>query len=51
MWLCGNTSGTMARWNFGHLSLDASGELINYFRSSVTENWDSINIFVSVVEV
>ena len=41
----------MYRWSFGHIILDASGELIKYFISSVSELWDYINIFVSVIEV
>ena len=41
----------MARSSFVHLSLDTSGELINYFISSVAKLWESVNIFVSVVEV
>ena len=36
---------------FGNLSMDVSGALIKYFRSIVAELWDSINIFVIVVEV
>ena len=51
MWLCVNTSGPMTRWGFEHIILDASGEFIKYFRSSVAELWGSINIFVSFVEV
>ena len=34
-----------------HLRLDANGGFIYYFRSSFSELWDSVNIFVSVVEV
>ena len=49
--LCGNTSGPMYRWSFVHISLDSSGALIKYFGSSVSKIWDSINIFMSIVEV
>ena len=51
IWLYCNTSGPMARWSFWYLRLDTSGSLIKYFRSSVAELWDSINIFVSIVEL
>ena len=51
MWLCDNTSVTMAKWIFGHIILDASGVLIKYFRSRVAELWDPINIFVKVVDL
>ena len=43
-------SGPIARWSFGHPSLGASEALTKYFRSSVAEIWNSINIFVVVVE-
>ena len=49
VWLCGNTSGTMSKYSFGYLSLDASEALIKYFRISITELWESINIFERVV--
>ena len=41
----------MAKSIFGHLYFDVIGSLIKYFRNSVAELWDSINIFVRVVEV
>ena len=41
----------MAMWSFGNLSLDESWALIKHFRISVAKLWDSINIFLSVVEV
>ena len=47
--LCGNTSGPIDRVVLVNLSLDGSGAFINYFRSSVTEFWDSINIFIIIV--
>ena len=51
IWLCGNTSGTTSRCNFGHLILDTSGTLIKYSRTSVAEIFYSINIFVRIIEV
>ena len=41
----------MYRGDLGHLDLYASGALIKYFRSRVTDFWDSINIFVIIAEV
>ena len=51
IWLFGNTSGPRSRWYFGNIILYGRGEFIKYFRSSVDEIWDSISIFVSVVQV
>ena len=41
----------MDRWILVRLNLDASEALIKYFRSSVAEIWDSINIFVKIIKV
>ena len=41
----------MDRGGLGHLSFNASDSLIKYFRSSVSEIWYSINIFVIIVDV
>ena len=41
----------MAKWIFVHSILDAIGSFIKYFLISVAELWDSINIFVRVLEV
>ena len=49
--MCGNTGSPMDRWILVRLNLDASEALIKYFRSSVAEIWDSINIFVKIIKV